>query len=113
MAPGASDEEAKAAAARLNIIAEEGEDTWVGRFEDLLDGGDGQYRVRLQDNLGGSDCAYPGVECRPDGTFVLTTYGHWEPGEAPFILSVRFTVEDLDAAAAAGHAVTGDAPGLP
>lgn len=86
---------------------------WVGRFEDLLDGGDGQYRVRLQDNLGGSDCAYPGVECRPDGTFVLTTYGHWEPGEAPFILSVRFTVEELDAAAAAGHAVTGDAPGLP
>lgn len=33
LAPGASDEEAKAAAARLNIIAEEGEDTWQGRFE--------------------------------------------------------------------------------
>ena len=33
LAPGASDEEAKAAAARLNIIAEEGEDTWEGRFE--------------------------------------------------------------------------------
>ena len=33
MAPGASDEEAKRAADRLNIIAEEGEDTWVGRFE--------------------------------------------------------------------------------
>ena len=86
---------------------------WVGRFEDLLDGGDGQYRVRLQDNLGGSDCAYPGVECRPDGTFVLTTYGHWEPGEAPFILSVRFTIDELDAAFAAGHGLLGDAPGLP
>ncbi|MEM7459181.1 MAG: DNA topoisomerase (ATP-hydrolyzing) subunit B [Pseudomonadota bacterium] len=34
MAPGASDEEAAIAAARLNIIAEEGEDTWEGRFED-------------------------------------------------------------------------------
>jgi DNA gyrase subunit B len=34
MAPGASDDEAKAAAARLNIIAEEGENTWDGRFED-------------------------------------------------------------------------------
>ncbi|MEL6723804.1 MAG: DNA topoisomerase (ATP-hydrolyzing) subunit B [Pseudomonadota bacterium] len=34
LAPGASDEEAKRAASRLNIIAEEGEDTWAGRFED-------------------------------------------------------------------------------
>ncbi|MEL7539518.1 MAG: DNA topoisomerase (ATP-hydrolyzing) subunit B [Pseudomonadota bacterium] len=34
MAPGASDEEAAIAAARLNIVAEEGEDTWEGRFED-------------------------------------------------------------------------------
>ena len=34
MAAGASDEDAKRAAARLNIIAEEGEDTWSGRFED-------------------------------------------------------------------------------
>ncbi|GAB5454559.1 MAG: DNA topoisomerase (ATP-hydrolyzing) subunit B [Henriciella sp.] len=33
LAPGASDDEAQAAAARLNIIAEEGEDTWEGRFE--------------------------------------------------------------------------------
>ena len=34
MAPGASNEDAERAAARLNIIAEEGEDTWSGRFED-------------------------------------------------------------------------------
>lgn len=34
MAAGASDEDAERAAARLNIIAEEGEDTWSGRFED-------------------------------------------------------------------------------
>ncbi|MCR9077532.1 MAG: DNA topoisomerase (ATP-hydrolyzing) subunit B [Hyphomonadaceae bacterium] len=33
LAPGASDEEARRAAERLNIIAEEGEDTWAGRFE--------------------------------------------------------------------------------
>nr|WP_070961374.1 DNA topoisomerase (ATP-hydrolyzing) subunit B [Hyphomonas sp. Mor2] len=33
LAPGASDDEAKRAAERLNIIAEEGEDTWSGRFE--------------------------------------------------------------------------------
>ena len=68
---------------------------WVGRFEDLLDGGRGAYRVRLQDNLGGSDCGYPGVEILPDGTFVLTTYGHWAPGAPPFILSVRVTIDEL------------------
>ncbi|WOR14531.1 DNA topoisomerase (ATP-hydrolyzing) subunit B [Hyphomonas sp. FCG-A18] len=34
LAPGASADEAAATAARLNLIAEEGEDTWVGKFED-------------------------------------------------------------------------------
>jgi hypothetical protein len=32
----------------------------------------------------------------PDGTFVLTTYGHWTAGEQPYIMSVRFKLEDLD-----------------
>jgi thiamine biosynthesis lipoprotein ApbE len=88
---------------------------WVGRFENLTGEAaeSGSYRVRLQDNLGGTDCAYPAVERLPDGTFVLTTYGHWAPGEPPFILSVRFTVEELDAARDAGHRVRGDEPGLP
>jgi DNA gyrase subunit B len=34
LAPGASDDEAAAAAIRLNLIAEEGEDGWEGQFED-------------------------------------------------------------------------------
>ncbi|WP_370323327.1 DNA topoisomerase (ATP-hydrolyzing) subunit B [Henriciella pelagia] len=34
LAPGAADEAAERTAARLNLIAEEGEDTWEGRFED-------------------------------------------------------------------------------
>lgn len=69
---------------------------WVGTWEDLRLGREGQYRVRLADNTKGSDCAYPGVERLPDGTFVATTYGHWAAGEAPYILSVRFTLEELD-----------------
>jgi hypothetical protein len=48
------------------------------------------------DNHRGSDCAYPGVEVLPDGTFITTTYGHWTPGEAPYIVSVRFTLDELD-----------------
>ena len=51
------------------------------------------------DNHKGADTAYPGVELLPDGTFVVTTYGHWTPEEEPYIVSVRFTLEELDARA--------------
>jgi hypothetical protein len=51
------------------------------------------------DNTKGSDCAYPGVERLPDGTFVTTTYGHWQTGEAPYVVSVRLRLEELDAKA--------------
>jgi hypothetical protein len=69
---------------------------WVGTYDDIVNGREGQYRVRLMDNLGGSDCAYPGLELLPDGAFVTTTYGHWEPAAPPYIMSVRFTLAELD-----------------
>lgn len=76
---------------------------WVGRYEDIVTGEEGQYRVRLKDNHKGADCAYPGVLILPDGTIVTTTYGHWAPDESPWILSVRFKLEELDARSAAGR----------
>lgn len=72
---------------------------WVGTYADLVQGREGQYRVRLMDNQHRWDCAYPGVEVLPDGTFVCTTYGHWVPGEPPFIVSVRLQLTELDALA--------------
>jgi hypothetical protein len=72
---------------------------WVGTFEDIEKGREGRYRVRLMDNRQEADCAYPGLELLPDGTFVATTYGHWERGEKPYIVSVRFRLEELDALA--------------
>jgi hypothetical protein len=69
---------------------------WVGAYDDIVRGREGQYRVRIMDNTKAQDCAYPGVEMLPDGTFVTTTYGHWTKGEAPYIVSVRFTLEELD-----------------
>jgi hypothetical protein len=72
---------------------------WVGTYEDIVSGREGQYRVRLMDNHKAADCAYPGVEVLPDGTFVVTTYGHWIEGEAPYIVSVRLKLAELDAAA--------------
>jgi hypothetical protein len=70
---------------------------WVGTYDDLRSGRDGQYRVRLMDNTKDADTAYPGLEVLPDGTFVTTTYGHWIEGEEPYIVSVRFRMEELDA----------------
>ncbi len=74
---------------------------WVGTYADLVSGREGQYRVRLMDNTKAADCAYPGVEVLPDGTFVTTTYGHWTAGEAPYIVSVRLKLSELDAKAPA------------
>jgi len=73
---------------------------WVGTYEDIVAGREGQYRVRLMDNQKGADCAYPGVEVLPDGTFVTTTYGHWTKGELPYIVSVRLKLAELDKIAA-------------
>ncbi|MFT4587316.1 MAG: hypothetical protein ACI8QF_001410 [Limisphaerales bacterium] len=72
---------------------------WVGTYQDIVDGKEGQYRVRLMDNTKGADCAYPPVERLPDDTFVTTTYGHWTKGEQPYIVSVRFKLSELDARA--------------
>ncbi|MGB8959232.1 MAG: sialidase family protein [Candidatus Aminicenantales bacterium] len=69
---------------------------WVGTFDDIVKGREGQYRVRPMDNTKDADCAYPGVEVLPDGTFVLTTYGHWTEGETPYIMSVRLKLDELD-----------------
>jgi hypothetical protein len=69
---------------------------WVGTWDDIEKGREGQYRVRILDNTKGADCAYPGLEILPDGTFVTTTYGHWTEGEAPYIVAVRFKMEELD-----------------
>ena len=69
---------------------------WVGRYDDIVQGREGQYRVRLMDNTKGADCSYPAMEILPDGTIIATTYGHWVDGEEPFIASVRFKIEEID-----------------
>lgn len=70
---------------------------WMGRYEDLVRGREGQCRIRLMDNLHAYDCAYPGVEALPDGTLVATTYGHWDARQPPYIVSVRLRLAEVDA----------------
>ena len=72
---------------------------WVGTYSDIVNGREGQYRVRLMDNHKSADCAYPPVEILPDATLVTTTYGHWAKGESPYIVSVRLKLSELDAIA--------------
>jgi len=88
---------------------------WVGTYDDIVNGREGQYRVRLMDNHNAWDCAYPGLELLPDGTFVTTTYGYWEEGAQPYIVSVRVTMAELDrlAGAAARPGRPASTPGRP
>jgi hypothetical protein len=69
---------------------------WVGKYSDIRDGKEGQYRVRLMKNHKDQDCAYPGVEVLPDDTVVTTTYGHWTQGEPPYVVSVRLKLSEVD-----------------
>ena len=54
------------------------------------------YGWALRRGLQEADADYI-ILSEPDGTFVATTYGHWTPGEEPYIVSVRFTLDELDA----------------
>lgn len=72
---------------------------WVGRYDDIINGREGQYRVKLLHSHAGLDCGYPGLECLPDGTMVATTYIKYRPGpEKHSIVSVRFKLSEIDAA---------------
>lgn len=70
---------------------------WVGTYDDILRGKQGQYRIRLRDNTHRHDTAYPGVVRLPDDTIVTTTYGHWDKGQPPYIRTVRFKLDQTDA----------------
>ena len=69
---------------------------WVGQYDDIVKGTEGQYRVRLRGNFQTIECGYTGLSLLPDGTFVATSYGNWSPNAQPYIVSVRFTLPELD-----------------
>ena len=68
---------------------------WVGTYDDIIKRTPGEFRIRIKDNKHSWDCAYPGVELLPNGEIVTTTYGHWDEGKNPYILSVRINIKDL------------------
>jgi hypothetical protein len=70
---------------------------WVGHYDDILEGREGQYRLLLQRHYGAPfDTGYSGFELLPDETFVATNYVAHRPSEVNSIISTRFTIEDID-----------------
>ena len=77
---------------------------WVGRYEDIVNGNEGVYRVKLLHSYAGWDHTYPGFEILPDGTLIGTTYIKYRPGpEMHSVVSVRFRLDELK-----GHAMAND-----
>ena len=76
---------------------------WVGRYEGIVGGRDGDYKIKLlhsHNSQNRSDCGYPGLELLPDGTIVATTYVKYRPGpELSSVVSTRFKIADTDALA--------------
>ncbi len=87
---------ALASRTKFNFVA------WVGTYDDLVNGREGEYRVLLLQHQGNfppeeyGDCGYAGLEVLPDGTFVATTYLIHKPGEEHSVVSVRFNLAELD-----------------
>ena len=69
---------------------------WIGTYDDMVSLREGQYRVRLLAPPKKFDLGYPGLELLPDGTFVTTTYAELVAGEKNSVISVRFTMDDID-----------------
>lgn len=69
---------------------------WVGRYEDIAAGKEGQYRLFFGQVYRLGDCGYGGLEILEDGTAVAVSYGRWEDGEMPFIRCIRFRTDQLD-----------------
>jgi len=72
---------------------------WVGTYEDIIEGREGHYRIKLLHQYGdkATDCGYPGLEILDDGTVVATTYVKYRPGpERNSVVSVRFHLQELD-----------------
>lgn len=67
---------------------------WVGSYEDLVDGKEGEYRVKLLHTYKTTE--YPGLELLPDGTFVATNSVAYRPGENHSVVSTRFSLNELD-----------------
>jgi hypothetical protein len=86
-----------ASSASLQVFQENYFTAWVGRYEDIICGREGQYLVRLIRSHQGPDHTYPGLEILPDGTFVGTTFIKYRPGpEMHSVVCVHFRLDKIE-----------------
>ncbi|MBM7834384.1 glycoside hydrolase domain-containing protein [Clostridium sardiniense] len=76
---------------------------WVGTYDDLINGNEGEYRIRLAEDFTptakSGDCGYAGNVVLQDGTFVLNSYGNWDKNDKsnnPYIIGVRLKLGEID-----------------
>lgn len=88
---------------------------WVGTYDDIMEGNQGQYRILLCEdwahNAKSGDTGYSGLVVKADGTYIIDTYGHWDKdywvehnGNAAYnvyndlcyIKQAKFKLSDLD-----------------
>ncbi len=72
---------------------------WVGRYEELVGGREGQFRVRLMHDTQPARTGHPSINVIKDGTCIVTASGAWTGGEPPYIVSTSFMIEEFDARA--------------
>ncbi|MBY0754467.1 Ig-like domain-containing protein [Clostridium sardiniense] len=76
---------------------------WVGTYDDLINGNEGEYRIKLAEDFTptakSGDCGYAGNVVLQDGTFVLNSYGNWDKNDQsnkPYIIGVRLKLGEID-----------------
>ncbi len=81
---------------------------WLGNLEDIVEGREGQCRIKLLHNAsrtnedvpgsGNTDCGYSDLEVLPDGVIVATTYLKYADGpEKNSVVNTRFKLGEIDA----------------
>ncbi len=70
---------------------------WVGTYDNIVQGRQGERRFKLLHSFKGGDCGYAGLEILPDQTIVATTYIKYREGaERNSVVSVRFNLFDQE-----------------
>lgn len=67
---------------------------WVGSYEDLLQGKEGDYRIKLLHTHRSTE--YPSLVKLPDGTFLAINSVGYKPQENYSVVATRFKLEEID-----------------
>jgi hypothetical protein len=67
---------------------------WIGTYNDLIEGKEGQYRVRLLHSY--QTAEYPSIIQLPDGSFLATNTVKYRPNGNYLVVSTKFTIHELD-----------------